>query len=558
MNRRQLLQKGRIKYLTGLSFLFVLLLTPSNIMALSPSDPSQTPSGNESTAIAGGSQAVNTDQSTISAASDTNTTPSTTDPTPSSTQDNSTSNINNNINSDSQSGSATVADNQVGGSATSGNASSTATLINTVQSSAGSSSPVQTFTDNITGNQNGDVNIDPSLLSPNSGQTNTNPASTVDTTSSINNYLTLFASSGNATVENNGVGGNATTGSATTDANLINLIDSSINDQQTFLGLINIFGNLNGNIVIPQDLVNALINSPSSSTSSSPSSQVSNNFLINNNVTLIAQTGQAAVVSNGSAGNATSGNATTNLQLYNLINSQISGGNLLLVFVNVMGQWQGLLFNESAGTNSAVVGNGIQSSAICPTPTSVTSNETINNNLYLNATSGNALVTYNKQGGNATSGNATSSADIVNILGDQVNLSGWFGILVINVFGSWNGSLVAESPAVIVIPVNPTSPNTQISPSNTNSLSSGCHHHSYFSDFSAGPSSGISSTPTIFASTISSHSAALFTKAASNKIGKIFHGSLSHSLSFSLLGILFIVLAVALFVIDRVVTYKTR
>ena len=585
MNEKRL-YGWRVSCLLAGGLVLLLLSNPSRALALSSSSAS--PSGaatGQPVAIAGGSNAATTSQTTVQASqavattteplSGSQTTTGTDqqtpvvspDPTPVNTspgtQDNQTASVTNNINSDSQSGGATVAHNQVGGDATSGAASASATLINTVQTSAGStSSPWQTFTDNITGNQNGNITVDPTQGSNVTGQgaATTMPA-TVTTTSSINNYLTLLAGSGNATVENNGIGGNATTGPATADANLINLIDSAINDQQSFLGLINIFGNLTGNILIPQNLVNALTTAPNSSNGGNAASQVTNNFLINNNVTLLANSGQAAVVSNGNGGDATSGNATTNLQLYNLINSQINGGNLLLVFVNVLGTWTGLLFNEPAGTTSAVVGSGIQgSSASSAAPLSTTNTETINNNLYLKAVSGNALVTYNGRGGNATSGNASSSADIVNILGDQVSLSGWFGILIINVFGSWNGSLVAVAPTSPVPPTGTGQTTPPAQPDGSGLATSLKHRlHSFFSGFTTPSSSSSSFTPAIFASGINGHTAAFFTNHAltgSNKLSNTLHDSLLNGISFNILAVAFVVLAIVLFIIERTVTYR--
>jgi hypothetical protein len=363
------------------------------------------------------------------------------------TQNGSAATVTNNINSDSQSGDATVAHSQTGGDATTGAASANALLINEVQTtSEPTASPWQTNTDNVNGNYNGDIDL-PSVgtdqtAAQNDGQNSGENVSSNQTDSTINNYLTLLADSGNAKVDKNARGGSATSGNATANAALLNLIDSSVTDEQSFVDVVNILGNLDGNIVIPSTLVSSLSEQPAVTSSNDSTGSNSNNFIINNQVTLASQSGQALVSNNGSSGNATSGNATTDLQLYNLIDSELEGDNALLVLVNVDGTWTGSLLGSPVGTTSALLGNDLQETGDTPANSSNTTTETINNDLSLSAISGNATVANNRSGGNATSGNAQTNADIVNILGDQINLSGWLGVLIINVLGNWNGSLV--------------------------------------------------------------------------------------------------------------------
>jgi hypothetical protein len=365
-----------------------------------------------------------------------------------------TAQVDNTLKSGAQSGNATVSNNNVGGSATTGNASGVATLVNAIASATNlGSGGLQTFTLNLNGTQNGNVVLNPnqllggSLIDPvsNSGQNNVGGQNN----STINNNVNLSATSGNATVSNNRKAGNATTGNATTEADIVNLIESLITDKKAFLGVININGTLNGNILLPASVINQLLKGQGGLSSSNLNA--ANNITVNNNVSLSAQSGTASDINNAHGGNATSGNATTKLNIYNLLNSQIVGGNVLLVFVNVMGNWYGLLMNAPAGTTSAALGGGISqySQGDTSVPASQifgVNNETINNNVTLASKTGNATVSGNHRGGNATTGNATAIADIVNILGAQINLSGWLGILIINVFGTWNGSLEIQQP----------------------------------------------------------------------------------------------------------------
>ncbi len=436
----------------------VTAATTSSTAPTTTPDPSSSPDSSQSNVNAPDSQPAPTNSDSSS---------SNNDPT---TQNQNTATIGNNDNSAATSGNATVSDNQRGGNATSGDADATAALINAIASTSNlSGSGLQTFTYNLNGTNNGNIVIDPNDIMPAStsgagtgfGQ-NTVNATNNDT---INNNLNLAAKTGDATVSGNGKGGNATSGNATTEADIINLIESLISDKKSFLGVVNINGTLNGNIELPANLIDSLLSRSGGGSSSNPSVIAANNISVNNNVSLTAATGNASVTDNGRGGNAASGDATTKLNIYNLINSQIVGGNVLLVFVNVMGNWYGLLMNAPAGTTSAALGGGIhQDTSVPASQVLATNNETINNNVTLTSTTGNALVSNNGRGGNATTGNATAVADIVNILGAQIDLSGWLGILVINVFGTWNGSLTLAPP-------------TLTHSQTGNGSESGAHHH---------------------------------------------------------------------------------
>jgi hypothetical protein len=64
-----------------------------------------------------------------------------------------------------------------------------------------------------------------------------------------------------------------------------------------------------------------------------------------------------------------------------------------------------------------------------------------------NAQSGDATVSGNTNGGNAKTGDAHAGANIANIVNTNINLSDWFGMLFINVFGSWVGSFGVNTAA---------------------------------------------------------------------------------------------------------------
>jgi hypothetical protein len=369
--------------------------------------------------------------------------------------------ITNNTNADATSGNTIVNGNTQAGDSLSGDALSTADLINMVGSSSGLATPgYNTFVDNIDGDVNGDLIINPGTISDSPSDSTSDPTNVVinnSTNNAINNNIVLAAASGNSSVTGNTTAGNATTGSADAVANIVNLVNSVVGSNQSFIGEINIYGDLTGDIVIPGLNTETLASNTSDPSLSNGSSNLvdnnTDNSSIANNITSNAQSGNANVSNNTSAGNATTGTANTNVTLLNLTGKQVVAADSLLVFVNVEGTWIGLIMNAPAGSTSALVADGVTADNNTPTATNTTINNTtnnaINNNVSVSATSGNANVSNNTSAGNATSGDAGTAVNIFNLAGSDINLSGWFGILYINVFGQWDGSVTSTLAAAL-------------------------------------------------------------------------------------------------------------
>lgn len=425
--------------------------------------------------------------------------------------------LTNNIGSAAQTGDANVSGNSTAGNATTGNSLASANILNLLGDTSNiSGSNLDTFVTNITGDSNSDLLIDPTVL----GQTISDPITNnlifnSEDSGVINNNLDLDAESGNASVQNNGSAGNALSGNAIANANVINVINSDLESQQSFFGIINIYGDLSANISVPSQLFTSIL-SPSQSSSSSYSSNPSQNNSvnnttfndsINNQVSTSANSGNALVSNNNAGGNATTGSANNNINEINLINDQIFGNNAFLIFVNNLGSWNGTLLDSPAGTTSAILGNlepqsdtnQYSSSALSNNNTNVIDNEQINNTILANASSGNATVQNNDNAGSATSGNADVNVSLLNIINSNLSVSGWFGVLFINVFGTWNGSLnVAQPPAVTtILNGNDGSTSSSSSPNQSGIPTSNANTHingdGSFLDSSSGPQNSNSS-----------------------------------------------------------------
>lgn len=380
--------------------------------------------------------------------------------------------ISNTINSSAHSGNAFVIQNTLGGSALTGDAAVILNLLNLLQSSWDPSmGDINTFVANIDGDVNGDIMIDPGVKVANTGPDSINAANStstndlqvvVDSNGTIDNDLNVDASSGNATVSGNTTGDDARTGNVSAVINLINLINSYINSGSSFFGVLNINGNLNGDILLAPWLLEGLVantgpnstNTANNSTTNNLNASISDSQTINNNVNASTTSGEANVAGNTVGGNGTSGEASTNITLLNLTGRKIIGKNALLVFVNVFGKWVGLIMDAPAGTNSALISdtgpgssNTANTSQTNNADINIANRNTINNDIEVNAASGDASVTGNTQGGDAQSGDAFVGVNIANIINSEFNLSDWFGVLFINVFGSWTGSFGVDTEA---------------------------------------------------------------------------------------------------------------
>ncbi len=389
-------------------------------------------------------------------------------------------NVTNNLNASANTGSALVLGNTVAGSAASGDAQNIANVVNMLQSSSNAvGGNMVTFVANIDGNVNGDLMLDPSVIrqiQPASGTNNTTLNNSVD--ASINNTIDLSANSGEAKASNNTHGGGATSGNARTIANVVNMINSAVTSGKSFMGVININGNLNGDILLPPDFIDQLIaanvptvniiadtgpssnNTVNNNGSNNTNVNNTNNLGINNNVNSNVSSGTANVSDNTHGGNATSGSAKTSITAFNLTGSNVVGSNDMLVFVNVAGgRWVGLIVNAPAGATAAELGGGIvtntgpgsnntvNQSGSNNTNINNTASHKINNNIKTAAHSGDASVDHNTTGGNARSGDADSAVNLLNVENSSLTLSNWFGILFINVFGTWNGSFGINTSA---------------------------------------------------------------------------------------------------------------
>ncbi len=381
--------------------------------------------------------------------------------------------LNNTITSDATSGNAVISNNTTAGNALSGDATAVANIMNVVNSSIATNGnqKIATFTQDIMGDVKGDIMLYPlilkALLEAEATKDTVPPSSTTinaSTNVDVNNTVDLVAKSGDATVDSNTKAGNATSGSATAMANVVNILNSMIAAQNTFIGTINIYGSLEGDILIAPDFIPQLLSSNGDVGSQSDlmlSKQDTTTIV--NNITTVAESGAASVFGNTKGGDATSGDASSNVVIFNVSGHEIVAENSMLVFVNVLGKWVGMIVDAPQGATAAMIGTGVTQNTKYAPDVTVNSQSThgITNTIALSAESGAAVVSNNTTGGNAVSGTAKAMANVANMSGSTVNLTGWMSYLFINIQGDWLGSLGIKTsygdsvPSSVPVPTGP-------------------------------------------------------------------------------------------------------
>lgn len=355
-----------------------------------------------------------------------------------------------------------------------------------------------------TGNGTGSTN-DSSVNNLSSDQTFQN------NDANVGNTMTLVADAGNNTADKNTNGDTyIQTGDANVDANALTFANNNI-DGNIIYGVVNIYGGLQGDIILPQSSIDAACgncstgsalaensgngsdstnNASTNSTTSDTTNQI-NNANINNNLTFNATTGDNTTGGNTGGDNLIqTGAANVNAQAINVANTNIDGGDVWLVIINNGGQWSGQLIGAPAGSlfagsdgtqftvdadgNIIVTNSGNGSgSTNNATATSTTNNSTtqtnnanITNNINLSANTGGNSASKNTGGDSVIkTGNANIIANIVNFANNNIKGNGKLIVTVVNVFGSWVGDFLTPGHTK---PQGASSSNNQTAQNNSN------------------------------------------------------------------------------------------
>jgi len=280
----------------------------------------------------------------------------------------------------------------------------------------------------------------------------------VDNYAYINNTVDVSADTGDNTINATGSATTLNTGDATALASVLNEANLVIINSVIHIITVNIFGNIDGNIILP----NA---NPTDSQSAQMSVFANNNALITNTASSSANTGNNTINASGSA-SLTTGNAESLVNILNVANTGVVDADLMGIYINVLGTWDGSFLGwgdlapeeGSATLSESNLVDGAGNPTTCPSCMAMINNAAIiNNTVVSSANTGNNTV----NGGDTTAktGNAYSAINIINFINSYfINSWGFFGIF--NIFGNWHGDIGQASNFP-----TPTPTETQVSSS---------------------------------------------------------------------------------------------
>lgn len=339
-----------------------------------------------------------------------------------------------------------------------GNANSTINVINFANTN-GIEVAVKEF--NILDDQTGDV-----TLNFGNGADSTNKTA-IDDTGTL-----VIVNENNANVENKivvntdtgGNNANFTTGGdasiKTGDANIVVNVVNFLNNNLTavgevVVGVVNIFGNLVGNLILPGNAVN-LGNGAGSSNSATITEESSETIIqsntanIESTIELTANTGgNDANYNTGGDVGITTGKTNVNVSATTVANENVFGSGdedtIFVVLVNEMGKWVGKVLGVTNEGNGAGSENLAEINSNTETVITQENSAAVKNNIAIDANTGNNSTSYTTDGKAAIeTGDVNVVTNIVNFLNN--NFVGRKIILtIVNVFGSWTGDLAATT-----------------------------------------------------------------------------------------------------------------
>ncbi|MFA6098647.1 MAG: hypothetical protein WCV50_02640 [Patescibacteria group bacterium] len=328
-----------------------------------------------------------------------------------------------------------------------GDASALANVVNIINTNVVSGNAAQVVID-VADQFVGNINLLDILMSLlGQGGGNNSISSSTAQQASLQNDINASSNTGGNTTNNNGGDGTVVTGNANSAVNLFNIVNTTIEGSNVLISFVNIFGNWIGNLIVPgQGIL------PAGQQTASVQSNSQQTATVSNTVVTDASTGSNTASNNNGDSSVSTGQAITLAAIYNSLNNNVTGDNMLLIMPNIFGTWNGTIINNPLGgpiNPNQPNGYGFYftngASGLFGVSSQNTQDATINNNVYVTAVTGNNSASGNSGDGTVISGQAAALANIINIANTHLMGSNW-AFTVINLFGNWQGNLVYAYP----------------------------------------------------------------------------------------------------------------
>ncbi len=272
----------------------------------------------------------------------------------------------------------------------------------------------------------------------------------------VNNDVTVTANTGSNTASSENGDASVSTGDAYASANVVNIVNTNITDTNYLLLTVNSFNSRSGNIIFPgadwfNDLLSLRGNNPGGSQTTVTNT---NNAEVNNNIGAVSDTGNNTA-SGTDETNIDTGNAVSNVNVVNKVNTNIFGNSLTFLF-KVPSSWAGQIFGLPDGMSWRKTKEGVEiffdgETATAPAGSTDnmtvtnTNNAEVNNNVSVFALTGDNMASSESGNSSIETGDATAGANVVNVVNSNVLGRNWV-LAVFNIFGNWNGNISFGQP----------------------------------------------------------------------------------------------------------------
>ncbi|MEK7188795.1 MAG: hypothetical protein AAB685_03015, partial [Patescibacteria group bacterium] len=292
----------------------------------------------------------------------------------------------------------------------------------------------------------------------------------------VDNQMAVEATSGSNTITDNDGSATLTTGDLELIANMLNILNLNITGEDFLHLIVNIFGNLNGNLDL-DDIAVALgykddkdleviarnenvgddtINEAIATKEENTDINNSNEAEVTNDMKVTGVSGDNDVSKNDGEVSVITGRIKILANLMNFINTNFSGEKWSFIMVNIFGSLVGDIvlpdtnqyLNGQAGgvlAENTGAGDGSTSTSSASnletTTVANTNDVTLTNSVSASGVSGSNDQSDNDGPANGKTGYVDVSANILNFLNLNITGNNWV-FLIVNVFGRWMGQIV--------------------------------------------------------------------------------------------------------------------
>ncbi len=401
-------------------------------------------------------------------------------------------NVQNSTSANSDSGNNQTNNNGGNANITTGSSISTAAVANLINTNlVGSNYRFLIY--NIYETQNGTINLNEvwkEISSRLGGNANILPSAAntlavnITNSANVSSAVTANSQSGQNQANSNAGNSSITTGSSYASANLFNLINTNAVGANFLFVVVNIFGTLKGDIVVPsKEKFDQSIQTYNANGINLAAGSVNiDNYAQVEGDTVIAQANSGNNTSSGSGSQTTiTGDAYASATTIDVLNTNMAWENWMSFILNNYGTWTGAVQGWSfpsatdkpaANSQTALTENNLSAtpSAAATDSLNANTNNSSNINISNTATSAGNLVSANSDSGNNQSlnnggdnyiqtGRAVALANLVEFINTNI-WGGNFLLAFINLFGQWQGNFVFAYPD-LKLSLTPNTPTAQ-------------------------------------------------------------------------------------------------